>query len=102
MIVKLRILPQETRPDFRAFWGRAFWGNDGIVSHEDAKNCIRLLGKAVFPAIREMAKEFDLKTPFETSQPVSIRYIIPDDTCVDRHACRVGRTGETLFRRGGA
>ena len=27
------------------------------------------------PAVREMAKEFDLKSPFETDQPVSIDYI---------------------------
>ena len=53
----------------------AFWGNDGTVSHEDSKNCIRLLGTEVFPAVREMAKEFDLKSPFETNQPVSINYM---------------------------
>jgi hypothetical protein len=29
----------------------------------------------VFPAVREMAKEFDLKSPFETNQPVSVEYI---------------------------
>jgi hypothetical protein len=29
----------------------------------------------VFPAVREMAKEFDLKSPFETNQPVSSRYM---------------------------
>jgi hypothetical protein len=45
------------------------------VSHEDAKTCIRLLGTEVFPAVREMAKEFDLKSPFETNQPVSVDYM---------------------------
>jgi hypothetical protein len=29
----------------------------------------------VFPAVREMAKELDLKSPFETNQPVSLDYI---------------------------
>ena len=29
----------------------------------------------VFPAVREMAKEFDLKSPFETNQPVSVDYM---------------------------
>jgi len=33
------------------------------------------LGREVFPALREMAKEFDLKSPFETNQPVSIDYM---------------------------
>ena len=45
------------------------------MTHEDAKTCIRLLGQEVFPALREMAKEFDLKSPFETNQPVSIDYM---------------------------
>ena len=66
VIAKLRVLLQETRPGIFAFWG-----NDGTVSHADAKTCIRLLGEEVFPAVREMAKEFDLKSPFETGQPVS-------------------------------
>jgi alkanesulfonate monooxygenase SsuD/methylene tetrahydromethanopterin reductase-like flavin-dependent oxidoreductase (luciferase family) len=67
VIAKLRILLQETRPGILAFWG-----NDGTVTHQDAKTCIRLLGQEVFPAVREMAKEFDLKSPFETNQPVSL------------------------------
>jgi alkanesulfonate monooxygenase SsuD/methylene tetrahydromethanopterin reductase-like flavin-dependent oxidoreductase (luciferase family) len=69
VIAKLRVLLQETRPGILSFWA-----NDGNVSHEDAKTCIRLLGQEVFPAVREMAKEFDLKSPFETNQPVSVRY----------------------------
>jgi alkanesulfonate monooxygenase SsuD/methylene tetrahydromethanopterin reductase-like flavin-dependent oxidoreductase (luciferase family) len=70
VIAKLRILLEETRPGILGFWG-----NDGTVSHEDSKTCIRLLGQEVFPAVREMAKEFDLKSPFETNQPVSIDYM---------------------------
>jgi hypothetical protein len=70
VIAKLRILLEETRPGILAFWG-----NDGTVSHEDAKTCIRLLGTEVFPAVREMAKELDLKSPFETNQPVSLKYL---------------------------
>jgi hypothetical protein len=70
VIAKLRILLEETRPGIFAFWG-----NDGTVSHQDAKTCIRLLGQEVFPAVREMAKEFDLKSPFETNQPVSVNYL---------------------------
>ena len=70
VIAKLRVLLEETRPGIFAFWG-----NDGTVSHADAKTCIRLLGEEVFPAVREMAKEFDLKSPFETNQPVSVQYM---------------------------
>ena len=70
VIAKLRILLEETRPGILGVWG-----NDGNVTHEDAKTCIRLLGQEVFPAVREMAKEFDLKSPFETNQPVSIDYM---------------------------
>ncbi len=70
VIAKLRILLEETRPGILAFWG-----NDGTVTHQDAKTCIRLLGQEVFPAVREMAKEFDLKSPFETNQPVSVDYM---------------------------
>jgi hypothetical protein len=34
-----------------------------------------LLGTEVFPAVREIAKELDLKSPFETDQPVSVDYM---------------------------
>jgi len=70
VIEKLRVLLQEARPGILSFWG-----NDGNVSHEDAKTCIRLMGEEVLPAVREMAKEFDLKSPFETNQPVSVKYL---------------------------
>jgi hypothetical protein len=70
VIAKLRLLLEETRPGILAFWG-----NDGVVSHADAKACIRLLGQEVFPAVREMAREFDLESPFETNQPVSVDYM---------------------------
>ncbi len=70
VIAKLRLLLEETRPGILAFWG-----NDGTVSNADARACIRLLGTEVFPAVREMAAEFDLKSPFETEQPVSVDYV---------------------------
>ncbi len=70
VIAKLRILLEETRPGILGLWG-----NDGTVSHADAKTCIRLMGEEVLPAVREMAKEFDLKSPFETNQPVSVEYM---------------------------
>ena len=36
------------------------------MSFADRKTCLRLLGQEVLPAMREMAKEFDLPGPFET------------------------------------
>ena len=57
---------QETRPGIMAFWG-----NDGFVSQAGRMTCIRLLGQEVMPAMREMAKELDLKSPFEANTPVS-------------------------------
>jgi hypothetical protein len=80
VIAKLRILLEETRPGILGFWG-----NDGTVPHQDAMTCIRLLGQEVFPAVREIAKELDLKSPFETEQPVSLRYI-PGHTVAARAA----------------
>src|SRR3984893_4250023 len=58
VIAKLRILLEETRPGILGFWG-----NDGSVTNEDAKTCIRLLGQEVMPAVREIAKELGLKSP---------------------------------------
>ena len=70
VIAKLRILLEETRPGILGFWG-----NDGTVTNEDAKICIRLLGQEVMPAVREIAKELGLQSPFETNQPVSVDYM---------------------------
>src|SRR5207302_2001154 len=44
VIAKLRILLEETRPGILGMWG-----NDGTVTHEDAKTCIRLMGEEVLP-----------------------------------------------------
>jgi alkanesulfonate monooxygenase SsuD/methylene tetrahydromethanopterin reductase-like flavin-dependent oxidoreductase (luciferase family) len=69
VLPRVRELLEETRPGILAVWAQ-----DGKVSHEDSKTCIRLLGQEVFPQIREWAKEFDLKSPFEVDAPVSIKY----------------------------
>lgn len=69
VIPKLRHLLAETRPGILALWG-----NDGTVSQADSLTCIRLMGEEVFPALRETAKELDLKSPFEANSPVSIAY----------------------------
>ena len=61
--------PEETRPGILSIWAQ-----DGKVSHEASKNCIRLLGTEVFPEIRKWAKELKLDSPFEADAPVSIAY----------------------------
>ena len=67
VVQKLRTIIEETRPSIIALWG-----NDGNVSHEDGKNCIRLLGQEVLPKIRLIAKELGLQSPFEANTPVSM------------------------------
>jgi alkanesulfonate monooxygenase SsuD/methylene tetrahydromethanopterin reductase-like flavin-dependent oxidoreductase (luciferase family) len=69
VIKKLRIIMEETRPGIFAFWG-----NDGKVNHEDSMDCIRLLGQEVMPAVRSIAQELGLQSPFEADAPVSQAY----------------------------
>ncbi|HEU0022798.1 MAG TPA: LLM class flavin-dependent oxidoreductase [Dehalococcoidia bacterium] len=51
-----------------------FWDGDGAMTHEDSMRSLRLMGQEVIPAVREMAKELDLKSPFEvdtkTGEPI--------------------------------
>ncbi len=35
------------------------------MSHEDSMRSLRLMGAEVLPAVREMARELDLRSPFE-------------------------------------
>ncbi len=72
VIPKLRRLLEETRPSIMGFWAA-----DGFVSSQDTKNCIRLLGEEVLPALREFAKELDLWSPFEANSPVSMQFQAP-------------------------
>jgi alkanesulfonate monooxygenase SsuD/methylene tetrahydromethanopterin reductase-like flavin-dependent oxidoreductase (luciferase family) len=69
VVPKLKRILEETRPGILALWG-----NDGRVSQEDSLTCIRMIGQEVFPQIREIAKELDLKSPFEADAPVNIKY----------------------------
>jgi hypothetical protein len=66
VVASLRTIMRETRTGIMAFWG-----NDGRMSQADARTSIRLLGQEVMPALRETAKELDLKSPFEADMPVS-------------------------------
>ncbi len=69
VIPKLRHLMEETRPGIMAFWA-----NDGSVSPEDTRTCIRLLGQEVMPAVREIGKSLGLNGPFDIDAPVSLAY----------------------------
>ncbi len=67
VVERLRFIMEETRPGIFGFWA-----NDGRISHEDSKRCIELLGREVMPAVRAIADELDLKSPFERGTPVSL------------------------------
>ncbi|MBV9835758.1 MAG: LLM class flavin-dependent oxidoreductase [Alphaproteobacteria bacterium] len=69
VIPKLRRILEETRPGIMALWA-----NDGTVSHEDSKTCIRLLGEEVLPALRETGAKLGLNSPFDNNAPVGIKY----------------------------
>jgi alkanesulfonate monooxygenase SsuD/methylene tetrahydromethanopterin reductase-like flavin-dependent oxidoreductase (luciferase family) len=42
-----------------------FWDGDGAMDHDDAMRSLRLFGEEVIPAVREIGKSLDLKSPFE-------------------------------------
>jgi len=51
-----------------------FWDGDGAMTHDDAMRSLRLMGEELIPAVRDMAKEMDLKGAFEvdtqTNKPI--------------------------------
>ncbi|HEX5325171.1 MAG TPA: LLM class flavin-dependent oxidoreductase, partial [Acetobacteraceae bacterium] len=69
VIARLKTLIEQTRPGIMGMWA-----NDGTVSAEDTRTCIRLLCQEVMPAIREHGKKLGLNSPFEAEAPVSIDY----------------------------
>ncbi|MSO76911.1 MAG: LLM class flavin-dependent oxidoreductase [Alphaproteobacteria bacterium] len=79
VIARLKQIMQEVRPGIIGLWG-----NDGSVSHHDSMTCIRLFGQEVLPAVRDYAKELDLKGPFEAETPVSLDF--STDLAPGRHA----------------
>ncbi len=69
VIERLKTLIEQTRPGIMGVWA-----NDGKVSPEDTRTCIRLLCQEVMPAVREHGKKLGLRSPFEADAPVSIEY----------------------------
>jgi alkanesulfonate monooxygenase SsuD/methylene tetrahydromethanopterin reductase-like flavin-dependent oxidoreductase (luciferase family) len=67
VVQKLRVIMEETRPSIMALWG-----NDGNVTHKDAKTCIRLTGQEVLPRLRKIGESLGLDSPFNLNTPVSL------------------------------
>ena len=58
-----------------------FWDGDGAMTHEDQMRSLRLMGEEVIPAVREMADELGLVSPFDvdpaTNQPIEQESDVP-------------------------
>jgi hypothetical protein len=48
--------------------------SDGKVSGEDARTCIRLMGREVVPVIREYGDKLGLRSPFDLETSVSTKF----------------------------
>ena len=59
LVKKLRYIFEVLRPGIFSFW------LDGPVPLKDRRTCVKLLGEEVVPALREIAKEMGLSSPFE-------------------------------------
>ena len=44
-----------------------FWDGDGAMTHEDQMRSLRLMGEYVLPAVREIADELELDSPFDVN-----------------------------------
>ncbi len=60
VLKRIRFMLETLRPGIFGMWY-----HHGPMTFEDRKTCLRLLGQEVLPAMREMAKEFDLPGPYE-------------------------------------
>ncbi|MGH7985134.1 MAG: LLM class flavin-dependent oxidoreductase [Candidatus Binataceae bacterium] len=61
LVKKLRYVLEVLRPGIFSFW------LDGPAPIADRKRCVQLLGQEVMPALREIAKELELTSPFEVT-----------------------------------
>jgi alkanesulfonate monooxygenase SsuD/methylene tetrahydromethanopterin reductase-like flavin-dependent oxidoreductase (luciferase family) len=60
VIARLRWWLEETRPGLLMLWP-----NDGRLDHESSLEAIRLMGEAVLPSVRDIARELGLRDQFE-------------------------------------
>ena len=50
-----------------------FWDGDGAMTHEDSMRSLRLMGSDVLPAVREIADELGLDSPFDVNPATNER-----------------------------
>ncbi len=50
-----------------------FWDGDGSMTHEDSMRSLRLMGEEVLPAVREIADELGLDSPFDVDPMTGVR-----------------------------
>jgi alkanesulfonate monooxygenase SsuD/methylene tetrahydromethanopterin reductase-like flavin-dependent oxidoreductase (luciferase family) len=62
VIPRIRHVLEELRPG-----SIIFWDGDGAMTHDDQMRSLRLMGQEVLPAVREIAKELGLTSPFEVN-----------------------------------
>ncbi|MSQ12064.1 MAG: LLM class flavin-dependent oxidoreductase [Dehalococcoidia bacterium] len=68
VIPKMRHVLEYLRP------GSVFlWDGDGAMTHEDQMCSFRLMGQEIIPAVKEMGKALDLKSPFDTNDGTGIQ-----------------------------
>ena len=71
VIPKIRHVLEQVRPG-----SVFFWDGDGAMTHDDQMRSLRLMGEEVIPAVREIAKELELNSPFEvdpaTGKPIEV------------------------------
>jgi len=60
-----------------------FWDGDGSMTHEDSMRSLRLMGNEVLPAVREIAVELGLDSPFDVDPMTGVRAETPSEVAGD-------------------
>jgi alkanesulfonate monooxygenase SsuD/methylene tetrahydromethanopterin reductase-like flavin-dependent oxidoreductase (luciferase family) len=81
VVAALRRSLEQTRPGIIGLFC-----DDGHMTMEDTRTNIRLLGSEVIPQLREIAKELDLKDPYEARSPVSAAFADAAETRIPSKA----------------
>ena len=59
-----------------------FWDGDGAMTHDDQMRSLRLMGEEVIPAVREIADELELRSPFEVDPKTGKEIQQPTDELI--------------------
>jgi alkanesulfonate monooxygenase SsuD/methylene tetrahydromethanopterin reductase-like flavin-dependent oxidoreductase (luciferase family) len=51
-----------------------FWDGDGAMTHDDQMRSLRLMGEEVLPAVREIAKDLELNSPFDVDPKTGLPF----------------------------